>query len=81
MKLFTITVLSLSLSPVFINANDQKQVIEIPAISKSGKTVKVTAPFKNHWDANSWEAGSGENFWKATKEKPVRKSNSADKTK
>ncbi len=23
-------------------------------------------PFGNYWDANSWEADSAENFWKAT---------------
>jgi len=30
----------------------------------------VKAPFKNYWDANSWEAGSSGSFWRATSQTP-----------
>lgn len=65
MKLTLTALFAVVLSTSFVAAED-KQATAKQAVAKPAKDVTVKAPFKNHWDANSWEAGSGDNFWKAT---------------
>ena len=65
MKLLLTTLFAVAISTTFAAANDQQSTGNQSA-AKETKAITVKAPFKNHWDANSWEAGSGDNFWKAS---------------
>lgn len=65
MRIFYITALVVAaVNASIVSASDQKTTVKLDPVAGE-KKVTVEAPFKNHWDAKTWEADN-DNFWKST---------------